>query len=184
MTLLKFRTFLTFPNYWIPEFLKITEFLNFLKSKPNRTPLHYNFHIYARYRLFTLGSKFALANFDRGHYKFAHSWTRIKAQCPWFQYLSPPLTKSLLGCPCILRIFFLIEWDLIGKPKDIFWQLFPDEPSLFLWNLVFAMVLQEPWVSRVLIEVVRQMWIGAEYDMGLACLKESCICDSGTITVS
>ena len=64
MTPLRFRTFLIFPNYWIPEFL------NLLKSNPNRRPPHYNSRIYARYRLFTRGSKFALANFDRGHKTF------------------------------------------------------------------------------------------------------------------
>ena len=55
MTLLKCRKFLTFPNYWIPEFL------NFLKSKPNRRPLHYNLRtlptIYPRIEISIAGIK-------------------------------------------------------------------------------------------------------------------------------
>ena len=98
-------------------------------------------------------------------------------------YLPPPLRSSLLGCPCICKKFFGIGWDLIGKPKDILWQL-------FLIRLAFSV---ESCICDGLTGAVSQSYINRSRQIdvnwsrvwhGLASLEESCICDSGTITVS
>ena len=69
-------------------------YCNFLKSKLNRRPLHSNFRIYARCRLFTSGSKFALVNFDRGHKE------KNLGECFTFQNLAPLETSYNTGPNC------------------------------------------------------------------------------------
>ena len=58
--------------------------------------------------------------------------------------LSPRPGGSLLGCPCICKEFFLDWMGFDREARRHFLTAFSDKPSLFLWNLVFATVLQEP----------------------------------------
>ena len=64
-----------------------------------------------------------------------------------------------------------------------FLTAFSDKPGLFVGSCICDGLTRA--VTQSYINRNRQIDVNwGEDDMGLACLEESCICDSGTITVS
>ena len=66
----------------------------------------------------------------------------------YLNVLSSPLGGSILGCPCIYKDFLgLDEMGYDREAKRHFLTAFLLSLA-FLWNLVVATIVREPWVGR------------------------------------